>query len=199
MDTLKAILAPARALVVATVGLWLAGRWFSRADIATPLVVAVVVVIAAHLLESIGRRLIRSHPVVAVVMMEAWILAPIMLATLAGAAVVVIAVLMEPSKEAPADVGALTKGLATAITTFLTAGFVSWTGDADKSLSAKRIKRSFEQAFLGVDLPKEAELLVYSEAHAGIEGWSLSSRFERAQRLAKELGAAKSRGVTRAP
>lgn len=182
---LELLLLPFRAVLVAMLGLWLAWSWYVQPRWWLPLVVVFGAIIVAHVCAAVGRRLLPGQPVVALLLMEVWIVAPLMWAALAGCAVVITAVALHVEQGTPTVDEQLTNGLAAAITTFLTSGFIAWAGDQDKSPVARRIKRSFETAFQGVHLAPEVERLVYSDAVQGIEGWSLRARFERATRLAR--------------
>lgn len=185
-DLVESLLVPLRAAVVSLLGLWLAWSWFTQKSW-LPLVIVAAIIALAHICDAAGKRALPRRPVMAVLLMEFWILSPAMLAALASCAVVVAAVELQVPKDAPPVDTQLAKTLATALTTFLTSGFIAWAGDQNKSPVARRIKTAFERAYKNVSLPRDVERLVYSDAVAGIEGWSQAARWDRARRLAPHV------------
>lgn len=152
-----------------------------------PLLVVAGLIAVAHVADALGRRQLPGRPLVALFLMEVWIVSPLMWGALAASAIVILAVAFNPAEGTPTDAEQLAKSLAAAITAFLTAGFISWSGDKDKSPVAKRTKKAFQQAYKNVDLPEDVERFVYSDAVGGMEGWSWPTRFQRAQKVKSYL------------
>lgn len=200
-DLSGSLSAPLKALMISLVSVWLASRWLNY-DHATPLIIAGVIIFVAYLCDWLGRACLPDSPRIALVFLELWIFAPLMVGALASAAMVIISVHLSlpegTTPERKETVGAIT----TALTTFLTAGFISWIGERDDSRFAERIKRIFyskykrpkpdEPRIEGVKYFQPAsrgERLVYSNEYEGIEGWGRGARLHRARELSNEVAA----------
>jgi len=198
-DLIGSLSAPFRALAVSLVSVWLAWRWLDK-DHATPLIVAGLIIFVAYLCNWLGRACLPDSPRIALVFLELWIFAPLMLGAITAAAAVIIAVHFSLPSDATPERKETVTALTTALTTFLTTGFISWAGDKDDSRLAKRIQRTFFSKYrrpktneTRVDGVKyfaagsTGERLVYSDEFAGIEGWGHEARVSRARELALEL------------
>ena len=182
------LLIPGRAALTALLGLWIARAWYDGGGRWWwPLVAAGVLIVMAYALDAAGQRQLPNRPVAAVALMEFWMLAPLTWTALAAAAVIIIGVELNVDPKAPVADQQMTRALATAMTSFLTASFISWAGDQNKSPVAQRIRQAFEQAYKNATLSEAAERLVYGDAVQGIEGWSASARAARAAKLQQAL------------
>jgi hypothetical protein len=181
------LLVPARASLSALLGLWVAREWYDGSRWWWPLLAAAVLIAAAYILDAAGRRQLPARPVAAVALMEFWVAAPLCWTALASAAVIIIGVELNADPKAPTADQQMTKALAAAMTSFLSAGFIAWAGDQNKSPVAQRIQQAFEKAYKNVTMSEAAERLVYSDAVQGIEGWSASARAARAAKLQQAL------------
>jgi hypothetical protein len=115
---------------------WFQGRW------EIGLAVLIVLALLGVLSEWIGDRFLPAHPVAAVLFMEWWVLVPMAIAAAGSAALVVIAVELAIPESVKDPVVKETAGaIAGALSTFLTAAFVSSIGDRDRSAIGDRIKK----------------------------------------------------------
>lgn len=190
---------PFRALLVSLVGVGLAWLWFN--DLGWLAVLAsVAVLVAGRLLEGIGRYLLPDYPLWGLRFMELWVITPAMFAAVSAGAIVVLAVQLSVPDTASTAEKELMSSLAAGITGFLTAGFVSWSGDQKDSPVADRIKNNFQEKYkrgtagqtgnkgikyFKADSP--GERFVYSEEFRGTSGWGRSARLKRARGIADEL------------
>jgi hypothetical protein len=182
-DILEPLIAPIRAALVALLGLWLAWSWFSGSGWLPPLCLVLASIVAAHACTAWGRKELPRRPLLALFLMEMWILAPLLWGALASCVIVILAVALQPPEGTPTADQQLAKALAAAITAFLTSGFISWSGDRDKSPVARRTKAAFHEAYKGFELPRDIERVVYSEAVRGLNGWAWPARYARARQL----------------
>ncbi len=193
------LLMPLRAVAVALLGVWLAAEW-SSGTIWLPIIVILIVIGLGYLCDLAGRHLLPGHPVAAVVLLEFWLLAPLMVAATASALIVLLAIAFTLPKDANATTTELTKALTTALTAFLTSGFVSWTGDQNASPLAQRIQRTFAAKYQRCVAPQlrqsgiyyfrpdsPGERWVLSDSFGGIDGWGHEARLARARGIAREL------------
>jgi hypothetical protein len=206
-DLVDTLWTPLRALVVAAAGVGLAracveGRLGSGwGAVASFMVFIVTFALVGFLAEWVDREQLPNHPVAAVVLMEWWTLAPLAVAVGASALAIIATIRWSPGETAAVATKELTEQATTAVTTFLTAGFVAWTADQDQSPVADRIKDAlrshYQRGVAGGPLSSgrirylkpesKAERLVYSDALGDVSGWGYSARRRRARELASEL------------
>lgn len=188
-----------RVMLVALGGVGMAAWWFDGHEERSFFVLAALVVLG-YAVELLGQTLLPRRPVAAVLLMEWWALVPMALAAAAAAAVIVVAVETtlpeepKPSTQTKELVGAL----ATALSTFLTSGFVSAVGDRDKSAVGDRVKTRLRRHFAPdssatgpstkpVPAGHPIEQLLYSDNFLGLSGWDRETRLARAREIAKRL------------
>lgn len=196
---LEDLTVPARALIVAGLGVFLAWLWFNAW---TPIVIFVVIaiILLGVLLFALGKSQLPHHPVRGLALMEFYVISPAMFAAVAASAVIVVTVALSPQKNATTDDKELLTSLTTAITAFLTGGFISWTEDKDGSTLAKRIQKAFRSKYKRFDPNQTPEKGVkYFRAESigerwiesfevkGVEGWDGKARRKRALGLALEM------------
>ncbi|MCF1505703.1 hypothetical protein L0F51_18265 [Afifella sp. H1R] len=190
---------PAKGLSLALFGVAVAdllvhGHW-------TGVVLLVVsAILIATIMDACGRFLLPWYPRAGLAFLELWIVAPASLAALASGLVILVALaLAVPEGTAPFEKEAMGT-VASALTAFLTTGFISFAGDSGTSRMAARIQRIFygkygraeswpppQDGRMHFIASSRAENLVYSNAYSGIEGWGLKARWERARRLEEEI------------
>ncbi len=199
-ELFEGLLVPLRAVAVALLGVWLAEEW-SSGRIWPPVIVSLVVIGLGYLCDFGGRHLLPDHPVAAVVLLEFWMLAPLVVAAMASALIVLLAIHFTVPSGASPTTTELTKALSTALTAFLTSGFVAWTGDQNASPVAQRIQRTFaakyQRCVVAPQLPQPGihyfrpdspgERWVLSDSFGGIDGWGYEARRTRARGIAREL------------
>jgi hypothetical protein len=198
-DLVGSLVAPIRALVVSLAGVWLAASWLAGHP-GPPLRTLVAGGCATWFLDRIGHWFLPSRPRAAVLFMECWILAPMIVAVGASAAVVLVTVHLAVPESTPVDRKTLISAATAAVTGFLTSGFVAWTGDKDASRASKRIQRAFQAAFSRPDphqvraphvhyfrADSVGERLVFGDDILGLSGWNRDARWARAKALAHEL------------
>lgn len=206
VSEIAAVLSPLRipmqALVVALAGagtawLFLNDHWL------TALAAVAAVILVGVLCEAIGRAVVKTKPLLAVYLFEAWLLIPLAIAVLASAGIIVLAVKATlPEKDSAGNptsteteklVGAVSAG----ITTFLTAAFVTWAGDSKDSKLSDHIMERFQDSFTSADTPEEGKKVlpndspgiqwVFAGEYEGIEGWGHKARIARAKGVAAAL------------
>jgi hypothetical protein len=195
---------PARALLVATGGVFIALMWFAGSYL-----LAVGIVVAGAGLgwsaAFLGDRLLPDRPVVALELLEFSVLAPGTIGAMGAAIVTVVGV--ELSMNEPPELKAAAGALGTGITSFITVMFVSWAGDKNDSNLAAFIQRVFRSHY-GRAVPgakrsariryfgaeSDGERWVYSDEFKGVMGWGRAARRKRAQGLAIELRTADEAG-----
>ena len=190
---------PLRALLVGLAGVFLAWLWFND-QLFLAVALAVVVSLVGVVLDAAGRAALPQWPEVAVRFLEWWILTPAALAAFASAVVVVVTVALTIGEgvQVDPDVKELVGTLSTGLVAFVTAAFISWSGDDKDSKVADHIRDTFRQKYKragnetqrGVHyFPAESagERWVYSNEYRGIEGWGHAARVKRAQGIAAEL------------
>jgi hypothetical protein len=136
-----------------------------------------------------GKQALPNQPVRAVKLMEGWILAPLMIAVLAGAAIIYIGVWLEPPENAPVDTEKLLAAASSALSVFLTTSFIDGVAEADTDWVGTPIRKAFEKAYhrttgkrpLQPDSP--AEHWVFSPDVGGVTGWGFKARRRRAREL----------------
>jgi hypothetical protein len=188
---LSGLLVPLRALVVAALGAGIAWGWYSGhrwVSFVAPLVVGVV----AWLVSEYGVSRLTGDPVGAVWLMPWRILVPaVIAAAAAGVAIIVTVELTLPDKTAsgaptPTSTKEIVTALSTAITAFLSAAFIDWTGDGDDSRLADWIRDTFQEKYENVFASGTTGAnLVYSSYVGG--GWGAAARKKRAEGIAQEL------------
>lgn len=195
---LSPLFAPIRALAVALGGVALAALWFDG-QWQLALLIAAVACVVGLAFDVLGKALLPNNPVIAVYLMEWWILTPAMIAAVAAAAVMVVTVLLTVPDSESTETKKLIGALATGVTSFLSAAFISWFGDAKDSTLADHIRDAFRAKYKrGPATPSEpnvryfkadspGERWVYSVEFRGVEGWGQSDRVNRARGIATEL------------
>jgi hypothetical protein len=197
---------PLRACLVAIAGLWLASAWiqgyFGPLAVGALVVfaIAIAVVLLGFGIEALGRRWLASRPVMAVHLMESWTIAPLAVAVTAIAVATVVAIRFAVPPAVPAAEKALNEEMLAAITTFLTAAFVAWSGEQEEAPVAARVKKAFDEHYKQSMGPAKQEgriryfeegsrgdLLAHSDAVAGISGWGHVARLKRARGIAAEM------------
>jgi hypothetical protein len=207
---LSPLFAPIRALAVGPGGVALAALWFDG-QWQLALLIAVVACLVGLAFDGLAKALLPNNPVIAVYLMEWWILTPAMIAAVAAAAVIVVTVLLTVPDSESTETKKLIGALATGVTSFLSAAFVSWFGDAKDSTLADHIRDAFRAKYKrGPGTPSEpgvkyfkadspGERWVYSVEFRGVEGWGQSDRVNRARGIATELNSGASDLTTAAP
>jgi hypothetical protein len=196
---IEQILKPVTALVVGLAGAWAAWTWFDNGD---PLgfAVAIVVFLLGLFLDRVGRNSLPGSPRLGAWLMEAWRLMPVSVAVIAGALVVIIAVEWAipdpPSGSGVAQVvGAATAStkevvgaVTAAVTSFLTAAFISWTEDDPDKGVTEHIQSAFYDSYKNqFEKSSRPWLLVFSDPVDDISGWGFDARHKRAEALEAEI------------
>jgi len=180
-DALKGLAAPLRALLVALVGAWWAALWFGGTRW-TVAVVAAVAVMVGLLIDFAGRHVPANRPKLKIGLMEWWIIIPMVLAAVAAAAAIIVTVTLTVPDGTPAATKETIGAVATAITSFLSAGFVERAGDEDESRVSDRIRGHFYETYkTSFTDGSAAELYVFSGSYGGATGWGRAARRIRAQ------------------
>lgn len=188
-----------RALVVGLAGVGLAWLWFNEQGwIAAAL--AVVSILVGLTVDGAGRRFLPARPLVAVRLMEWWVLSPAMVAAVGAGAVVIITVGLAAPETASDQTKELIGSLSTGLTGFITATLVSWTSDENGSVVSDHIRSAFRQKYARSRPPSEraqgvhyfppdseGERWVFSEEYGGVTGWGRSARLRRASGVAEAL------------
>jgi hypothetical protein len=186
---------PVRTLFVAMAGLSLsmlmfADRW------ALAVAVTAAAIILGYLVERIGKGLLPNHPVPALAFMEWWILAPAAVAALGSALLTWLAVRLAPPEGMAAQDQELLKAFAAAMSTFVTAMFVTNGSDRDNTRLAGRIKAAFLDRYRRVKpgdprVPGVVYLKPSSPAEQALQalnlGWGWDDRHTRVTRLDRAL------------
>ncbi len=204
MSLLKALLAaasplrvPFQALLVALAGvgmawLFLNGRWWMGA------LIAVLAILVGIVVDAVARqKVLPRRPVLGVYLLQSWLLIPLAIAVLASAAAIVATIGLTVPKGTPTETEKLLGSLSTGLVTFLTAAFVSWSGDKEDSQLSDHAKAAFEAKYTrpGTEKPgahefqpgSPGELWVYAAEVGGVEGWGWEARLARARGIAAEL------------
>jgi hypothetical protein len=184
---------PLLALGIGLGGVGLAWLWFDGQELvaAAAVVVALGVGIA---FDWAGQHQLPDSPVLARQLMEVSVLVPIALATAASAAVVIVTVELTLPDKTPTETVELVGAVSTGVTTFLTAGFIAWSGDAKDSTMADHIKQAFQGKYKPDDqgvskFPRESpgEQWVFAEHYRDASGWGHAARVKRARGVAEAL------------
>jgi hypothetical protein len=193
---LSALRVPLLALAVALGGVGLAWLWFDHHRVLAAIAV-VAAVLAGWAIDRGGERLLPSHPKAALYLLEGWLLIPLALAMAAGAAVVIVTVELTLPDTTPTATKELVGAVSTGLTTFLTAGFISWAGDADDSTLSEHVMGAFQRHYTRpgkqakrahvFKAESNGEYWVFAGAHGGAEGWGAAARRKRANGIAAEL------------
>lgn len=186
-DALEGLGAPLRALGVAVLGAWWAWLWFDGNRIMV-LVLILAPLLLGLTLDGLGRsRVPLENPVWKIRLMEWWILVPVVLAGAAGAAAIVSTVELVVPETVPDATKEVVGAVGTAITAFLSAGFIDWAADGDHSKLSERIRDHFHQVYKPVlKLDSVADRFVYSASYQGADGWGRAARRLRAKGVAKQ-------------
>jgi hypothetical protein len=208
---LSPLFAPIRALAVALAGVALAALWFDG-QWQVALLIAALACLVGLAFDWLAKAVLPSRPVIAVYLMEWWILTPAMIAAVAAAAVIVVTVLLTVPDSESTETKKLIGALATGVTSFLSAAFVSWFGDAKDSTLADHIRDAFRAKYKRRELGTPSkpgvkyfepgspgERWVYSVEFRGVEGWGQSDRVIRARGIATELTSGNSDPTAVAP
>jgi heme/copper-type cytochrome/quinol oxidase subunit 2 len=182
-DALKGFAAPLRALLVALVGAWWASLWFRGTwwTVAV-VVVAVVAVMVGLLIDYAGRHVSAEKPKRKISLMEWWILIPMVLAAVAAAAAIIVTVTLTVPDGTPAATKETIGAVATAITSFLSAGFIERAGDEDQSRVSNRIRDHFCETYEDTFARNSAaELYAFSASYGNATGWGRAARLIRAK------------------
>lgn len=174
-DALEGLGAPLRALGVALLGAWWASLWFTDHRVLVLVVMAAPLLIGL-LLDWVGRKVVGpGRPVWKIRFMEWWILVPVVLAGVAGAVAIVTTVELVLPDTVPEATKETVGAVGTAITAFLSAGFIDWAADGDDSKLSDRIRDHFYDAYKTTLKPGTvAERYVYSGNYSGADGWGRS-------------------------
>ncbi len=189
--------APLRALLVGLAGVAIAWSWF-KDQFVLAVAIAVVIALVGSVLDWLGRTLLLpDRPKTAVLFLEWWILTPAAMAAVASAVVVIVTVTLTIPEDAKVDASTkqLIGTLSTGLTAFVTAAFISWSGDDKNSRLADHIRSVFQAKYKrdaapGVHVfPAESvgERWVYSDEFRGVEGWGRDARLKRAAGIAAAL------------
>jgi hypothetical protein len=144
----------------------------------------------------IARREINNDdPVAATKWIYGWALAPFAWAIAAAAAVIIVAVELDPGKEPPVERKEIFSAAAAALGAFFVAMFVKDAEEADEKWVGARFKKRFQARFAnrfprppGPDqAATRGELAVNEEAVFGFSGWNAAARKERAKIVKEEL------------
>lgn len=206
---------PIRGLLVALAGALLAYLWYEDQDVLgldhrlVAGVLAVVVCLVGLGLNWIGTQLLPDHPRPALWFLEGWVLAPAAIAAVAAAIVVIVTVALTVPDTTATSTKETIGALSTGLTGFITAAFISWTGESDDSKVSDHIRSAFWAKYqreptsgtcpAGVHCfraESSGERLVYSTEYEGIEGWNQSARRARAKGISEELKNRNSEPVT---
>jgi hypothetical protein len=168
-------------------------------------IVATLAIALGSILDAAGDALLPARPLAALALLEWWLLTPAMAAASAGALVIVVTVALTVPEGTSADTKELVGALSAAITSFLTAGFISWASDEKDSRLGDHIKERFQARYNQVPAegtrkagvyyfkPESVGLRwVYSDEYKGIEGWGREARRKRAKGIAAELSSGNS-------
>jgi hypothetical protein len=168
--------------IVALAGVGLAYLW-KQTSVLLVLGIAIALVgigVGAYFL---GKRcLVRDKPKAQAArrLFEWTLAAPIALAALAAAVIIILAIDFAAEKSWSEERKQLTAAAVAAITTFLTTAFVKGTGDADAGLVGSLVKRRFETDLMG-RFPKQAK--ARDAAFDTTRGWDRDTRKERATEI----------------
>jgi hypothetical protein len=128
--------------------------------------------------------------------MEWWILVPMAVAAAASTVLILVAIkLAVPDTVTDPVVTQTSAALASGLSAFLTAAFVSAVGDRDKSGVGDRIKTRLRAHYARQPEPGKArvvkidaggviEQLLHSDFYAGLSGWDRETRIRRAEGIA---------------
>lgn len=195
---------PAIALASSLIGAYLAWAWFAGSGL-VPILVALVLVLAALGSQALGHSLLPDRPSDAVRFMNAMALAQAVLLAIAAAASIVVTVSLAADKDASEETTKLLAAIVSALTTFLTGAVVA-TDKADDAIGSV-IQRRFEESY-GVLKPEnnadnvrfkredgqillaesgDGWYIVFSDGWHGLSGWGRSTRKKRARWLSAYL------------
>jgi hypothetical protein len=180
-DGLKGLAVPFRALAVALLGVLWAWLWFNSNGLLAAATAVLALLVGAGL-DAIGRHAPFDKPARAVTFMEWWIVVPMVLAGAASAITVIVAVALVVPDSAGDQVKETVGALATAITAFLSSGFVDWAADDSDSRVSDRIQEHFHDVYKDKFKPgSAAQLYVFSGSYGGATGWGRKARRSRAE------------------
>lgn len=191
------------AFVIAVMGIALAMIWFV-VGWERVLLTAVVIAIVGWLIDLLARKfVIANYPVLAVWMMEFWVLCPGAVAAVAAALLIILNVSLKPGEAAgmPAEQKELLSAVLTALTGLLTAAFIKSADDADSNWIAPHVRDSFYAKYKPIQLDVPAEWLthyfkpnqseierwVYRESYGGAHNWNFRDRHRRSAAIARAL------------
>ncbi len=184
LDALKGLAAPLRALFVALIGAWWASLWFTGTRW-TVVLVAAGAVLVGLVIDMVGRRLPAKWPLARVELMEWWVIVPMILAAVAAAAAIIVTVTLTVPDGTAAATKETVGAIATAITAFLSAGFVDRVGDEDDSRVSDRIRDDFYDTYRTTFRPgTPAEFYVFAGSYGTATGWNRAARRIRAKGIA---------------
>lgn len=122
-----------------------------------------------------------------------WALAPFAWAIGAAAAVIIVAVALDPGKDPPVERKEIFSAAAAALGAFFVAMFVKDAEEADEKWVGSRFKKRFQARF-GNRFPRQpgqpasrGEQAVKEEAVFGFSGWGAAARKQRATIVKEEL------------
>jgi hypothetical protein len=114
--------------------------------------------------------------------MEWWILVPIVLAAVAAAAAIVVTVELIVPDTVPDSTKETVGAVGSAITAFLSSGFIDWAADGDDSKLSDRVRDHFYDVYKPALRPDSvADRYVYSGNYRGADGWGRAARQLRAK------------------
>lgn len=188
-DALAGLAVPARALVVALLGALWAWWWFRGYEVLAA-VVALALLGVGIAIGAAGSSRLPARPLLAIRLMEWWIIVPMTIAAIASAVTIIVAVELALPTGTAADIETTVAALGTAVTTFLASGFVDWAADDKDSRLSERIRDRFYAAYnTQFEAGSAPDRFIYSGNFGGAEGWSRASRRIRAAGIAKHLSA----------
>ena len=182
---LPSIIVPLRALLVGAAGAAIAWGWYNDYEWLS-FVAPLAVLLFGLGVSEIGVRGLPKRPVRAIRLMPWRALVPMAIAAVAAGIVIIVTVeLTLPDETAsgaptPSDLKEVVAALSAAITAFLGAAFIDWSGDSNDSRLADWIRSTFHDRYKNVfKSGSKGEQLVYSSYVGG--GWGASERTERAE------------------
>lgn len=187
---------PLQALAVALAGVAVAWALL-KGHLDLALLAVAVVVLLGIACNEIGRGVLPKWPVAANYALQGWLLIPLAVSVIASGAAIVIAVKLALPEDTPTETEKLVSAISTGLVSFLTAAFITWTGDEKDSRLADHVKGAFESKYTRPGVAKAGahvfapgspgELWIYAGEYGGIEGWGRMARLARARGVAKEL------------
>jgi hypothetical protein len=171
----------------------------------TAVAIGVGLAVLGGVVDAVGRKvLLPNRPVIAVWLMELWILLPGAIAALAVALLIYLNVKLKPDDASglTPEKKELLSACLTGITAFLTASFIKAADDTETNWVAPHVREAFHakyqqqpaagdpadpRVFYFVLGQSEVEKWVHRETYGGAEGWRWKARHQRAKGVATAL------------